>query len=92
MPETVTKRDGSKQPFDMKKIESAVRKAGEEAKAAATKIAEAVSEVTAAVTEKVGDRAEVSTKEIRTWVLGTLDRAHKEIADAWRAYDQKMGK
>lgn len=89
---TVTKSTGATQPLDMAKIEKAVEKAGKEIDKAAEAIGNAVRAATSAVTKELGSRTDVTSKEIRTWVLQTLDEVDKEIADSWRAFDERMGK
>ena len=89
MLETVIKRGGDKEPFDVKKIEQAVTEAAKDVNVEGDEVSKAVRAVVDAVNKEAGDRTEVATSEIREWALQTLDGVNATIAGAWRAYDEK---
>lgn len=92
MVEVVIKRSGSKEPFDVGKIEKAVTEAAKDANVADDDASKAVRAVVEGVAKNAGDRTEVATNDIREWALKTLDAVNPAMADAWRMYDAKRGK
>ena len=90
MIKTVTRRDGTKVPFDKKKIENAFVAAARESRSVAMgSMLFLPGKVVKAVMDSVGDKEEVSTAEIRTAVLGYLDKNLPKVSAAWREYDKK---
>ena len=92
MIETVVKRSGGKEPFDVKKIEQAVAGAAKDVNVEGDEVTKAVSAVTDAVNKGAGDRTEVATSEIREWALQALGVVNSVIAGGWRAHDEKHQK
>jgi len=92
MIQTVIKRSGSKEPYDVSKLEKSVTEAARDADVADHEAESATRAVVEAVTAGAGDQAEVAATEIRGWALEALDQASSTIADAWRAHDEKKGK
>ena len=92
MIETVIKRGGDKEPFDVKKIEQAVTGAAKDVNVEGDEVSKVVRAVVDAVNKEAGDRPEVATSESREWALSTLDEVNSTIADGWRAYDEKHQK
>ena len=83
----VTKKDGSKIPFDPEKIKASVVAACldvELPNEEADKIAE---EIFGLVAGALKNQEEVSTSEVREKVLAELDMLHPNVAEAWRKYE-----
>lgn len=91
MAQMVTKRDGSREPFDIGKIRHAIEAAVMEAKLSGERVAEVVRDVSAAALEFAGGRDEVTTAELRNVVLKELDAVEPPAAEAWRRHDRERG-
>ncbi len=87
MPVNVIKRDGSKEPFDIEKVQTVVRKAAEEVGIADDRIEEILMETSEAATATTQNTNEVATSTIRDEVLATLDALEPSVSEAWRKYD-----
>ncbi len=84
----VTKKDGTRTPYDAEKIKHGVSQAALEAELAdseASKVAEVISASLASTFESV---EEVSTQELREKILSELDATHPAVAESWRKYEE----
>lgn len=90
MPKTVVKSDGSKQPFDIKKIRNAVRNAAEDAGLDEIDINDLIEEMEDIVSSL--DMDEISTKEIRKKILTSLKDLEPDVYESWMEYDKDKGK
>ncbi len=87
MAKFVTKKDGTKFPFDPAKIKASVVAAcldTELSNAEADKISVEIFDL---VSGALKDIDEVPTTEVRDKVLAELDMLHPNIAEAWRRYE-----
>lgn len=84
----VIKRNGDKELFNGKKIFRAVELAGREAKIPEEQVTGLASAVFNRVTQELGDRETVPTKEIRRIVLDELEAREGRIAGAWLRYEK----
>lgn len=89
MIETVVKKGGEKEPFNVGKIEQAVAGAAKDVNVEGDEVSKAASAVIDAVNKGAGECTEVATSEIREWALSALDEVNSVIAGGWRAYDEK---
>ncbi len=92
MAQEVTKRDGSKEPFDEGKISRSIKAAAEKADLAPDRVAEIMEEVSGSTLAFAGGKDEVSTPELREYILGELDRVEPAVSAAWRAHDEESGR
>lgn len=89
MVNTVTKKDGTKQPFDGEKIRKSIRSAAEEAGSKKERISEVVNQVASEVIQSIEEKDEVTTSELKEKILSTLDMIEPSVSAAWREYDSK---
>ena len=92
MPKQVIKRDGTKEPFNSKKIRKAIKTAAEEAGLMPERIGLVTNQVSNTVLQSVKNKEEVATSELKEKILGELDRIEPAAAAAWRKYDQERGR
>jgi len=85
----VTKKDGSKMPFDSEKIKKSISMAADQAYLSEEKKNEVVEKVTAAALQMAEGKEEITTTEIREKVLSELDALEPSVSEAWRKYDQE---
>ncbi len=88
MAKFVTKKDGTRSPYDAEKIKHGVMHAALEAELAdaeADAIAEEIATSMASTFESV---EEVSTEELREKILSELDATHPAVAESWRKYEE----
>ncbi|MFA6552704.1 MAG: ATP cone domain-containing protein [Candidatus Paceibacterota bacterium] len=88
MAKQVIKSNGSKIPFDGKKISKAVSAAAGEANLPPQEINRVVEQVSALVIEFANTKDKLTTMEIREKTLMELDRLKPEVSVAWRKYDE----
>ena len=89
MAKEVIKKDGTKQPFDARKISNAIMAAGAETDLPDDKINKAIEQVTAVIIQMVEAKEEITTSDVREKVLSELDGIEPAISEAWRKYDQE---
>ena len=83
----VTKKDGSKIPFDETKIKESVVAACMDAELSDEEAEKISVEIVGLVSGPLKDIDQVSTTEIRDKVLAELDMLHPSIAEAWRKHE-----
>ena len=88
----VIKKDGTKAPFDVEKIKNAVGAAARGANLPEERKNEVVAQVTAAVTQALAGKEEVTAIEIKDAVLKELDTVEPSVAASWRKYDEEKKK
>ena len=88
----VIKKDGTKVPFDPEKIKNSVMAAASEAGLLEEEKTSLAEKVLDAVLVSFGSQEEVATSEIREKVLSGLDAMAPAVSEAWRKYDQSIGK
>lgn len=83
----VTKKDGTKLPFDPEKIKASVVAACLDAELPNEEADKISVEISHLVIEALKDIEEISTTEVRDKVLAELDMLHPNVAEAWRKYE-----
>lgn len=83
----VTKKDGTKLPFDPEKIKASVVAACLDAELSNEEADKISVEILDLVVGALKEVEEVSTTEVRDKVLAELDMLHPNIAEAWRRYE-----
>ncbi len=89
MAQEVIKKDGTKQPFDARKISNAIMAAGAETDLSDDKVNKAAEQVVLTISQMVEAQDEITTSQIREKVLSELDGIAPAISDAWREYDRE---
>lgn len=87
----VTKKDGTKVPFDSEKVKSSVMAAALEAGLLQEEAASLAGKVLEAVSMSFEGQEEVSTSEVREKALSELDTMAPAVSEAWRKYDESKG-
>lgn len=88
----VIKRDGSKEPFNAKKIRKAIKNVAKMAKLPRKRRDEVIEQVAVVTIQFVEGKGEVATSEIREKILSELDRIEPAASTAWRDYEQRKKK
>jgi len=88
----VIKRDGSREPFNAKKIRKAVKAVAKRAKLPKKRRDEVVEQVAKATIQFAEGKEQIATSEIREKILSELDRIEPAASAAWRDYEQKKKK
>jgi transcriptional regulator NrdR family protein len=83
---TVIKKDGRKEPYELKKVVNSCTATGAPDKVAEQIAHEIADELEYALREKV------KTEEIREMVLGKLRIIQQEWVDSWEEYEKTSGK
>jgi transcriptional regulator NrdR family protein len=86
MTKQVIKSDGSKEPYDAKKITGSITRAAQDAKLAPAEINMIVSEISDTVMQFMESKDEVMSSEIRDLVLMELDRINPIVSAEWRRF------
>ncbi len=84
----VKKRKGAEEAFDMEKVKRSIKKAATDAGLSEQRI----QEVTNQASEQLSDlkmQADLTTEQLRSQILSTLDDVESKAADAWREFDEK---
>ena len=89
MAKEVTKKDGTKEPFDAGKIRKAIAAAAQEAALSEERKNKVVEQVAAAVIKTAEGKEEIATSEIKENILKELDALEPSVSAAWRKYDQE---
>ena len=84
----ITKKDGTRVPFEIKKIEHAIVSAALEAEVPEDEAKNAAQEVAAAVAESLQDQEETTTTQVRDRILTELDAVYPTISEFWRKYEE----
>ncbi len=86
MAKQVIKKDGSKVPFDAKKIIKGITRAAQDAKLAPAEINKLVNEVSATAIQFADSKDKVMSSEIRDVILSELDNKAPNVAFEWRKF------
>jgi transcriptional regulator NrdR family protein len=89
MAKEVTKKDGTKEPFDAEKIKKAIMAAAARIDLPEERKNEVVEQVTASLVQMADAKEEITTVEIREKILSELDALESSISEAWRKHDQE---
>ena len=92
MPNFIIKKDGTKEPFNIQKIKSAVVAAATDTNLSAEEGAKIAEEVANTIARSIANLNEVLGVEIRARVLSQLDAVAPTVAEAWKKYDKENGK
>jgi len=89
MAKEVTKKDGTKEPFDAGKIRKSIAAATQRTNLSEERKDEVIKQVAAIVIQMAEGREEIATSEIREKILSELDSIEPAISAAWRVYDRE---
>ena len=84
----VTKKDGTRVPFDIEKIKHAVASSAMEAEISEEEAKKAADEVANSITATFDGIEEVSSTEIREKIMAELEATHPIVAESWRKYEE----
>ena len=84
----VTKKDGTRVPFDAEKINHSVVFAAMEAELSEQEANSVAQEVTPIIASSFDGIEEVSSREIREKALSELDLLAPAVAESWRRYEE----
>ena len=84
----VTKKDGSRVPFDREKMNASIMAACNDAEIPEDKTDAVIKEISGLVLMDLEKSEEVSSTEIKNMILSQLDTLHPEGANAWRHYEE----
>jgi len=85
----VTKKDGTKVPFDAEKIKKAIMAAAARTELQEERKSEVTEQVMASILQMAAAKEEITTAEIREKALSELDVSEPSVSQAWRAYDEE---
>lgn len=88
----VIKRDGSKEPFDAEKMKRAIASAAHNANFPLDKSEDLINDLTVKVLDGFQGKDEVTSVEIRDFILTLLDSIAPTVSMAWRNHDAAQGK
>ncbi len=88
----IIKKDGTKEPFNIQKIKSAVAAAAIDAGLKEKEGAKIAEEVSNTIVQSFANLSEVFGVEVRARALSQLDAIAPTVADAWRKYDKENNK
>lgn len=89
MAKEVTKKDGTKIPFDAGKIKNSIANAAKQTDLSEDRQNEVVEQVSAAAIQMAEEKEEVSTTELRDMILGELDNVESSVSASWRKHDEE---
>ena len=87
----VTKKDGTKVPFDIEKIKTGVAAASVESGLSEGESASLAQEISNAVVVSFEGSEEVTSDEIREKILSELDETRPSVSESWRKYEEGKG-
>ncbi|OGZ33486.1 MAG: hypothetical protein A2174_03225 [Candidatus Portnoybacteria bacterium RBG_13_41_18] len=87
MAKEVTKKDGTKEPFDAEKIKIAIEGAAREAGLSDERKNEIVERVSAKVIHMAEVKEEITSSEIKENIISELDSLDPSVLAAWKKYD-----
>ena len=87
----VTKKDGTKVPFDSEKMKASITAAALDAGLSEEEAANITQEVFNLVSVSLESQEEVATSEIKEKILSELDVSSPSTAGAWRKYEESKG-
>ncbi|MBK5215513.1 MAG: hypothetical protein JJE53_01750 [Candidatus Pacebacteria bacterium] len=82
----VIKSNGSKAPFDVKKIVRSITRAAQDAKLAPEEINKVVNEVSNKVIDFIEEKDKIPSSEIRDLILSELDHVSPSVSFEWRKF------
>ncbi len=82
----VIKSNGTKMPFDAKKIIRSITRAAQDAKLSPEEINKIVNDVSKITIDFVEEKDKILSSEIRNIILTELDRLSPEVAVEWRRF------
>ena len=85
----VIKKSGVEEPFDPTKLKNSIAKAAQDTSLSQEKKDEVVEQVSAKVIPLFEDKEKVKSTEIRDAILSELDQVAPDVANSWRAYEQR---
>jgi transcriptional repressor NrdR len=88
----VIKKDGGREPFDPEKVKNSVRMATTGIITDPQEIEQLVEGAAGAALALAATKEEIATGEIKSAILGRLDKIAPNVAVAWRAYDGRKAK
>ena len=91
MAKFVIKKDGEKEPFDVKKIEASIKAAASEANLPEERANEVVKQVSNAAIQLAEEKEEIATAEIKEKILSELDALEPSVSETWRKHEQEKG-
>ena len=86
MTKQVIKSDGSKMPYDAKKISRSITRAAQDAKLAPAEINKIVNDISDTVMQFMESKDKVMSSEIRDLVLMELDHINPKVSAEWRRF------
>ncbi len=89
MAKEVTKKNGTKEPFDAEKIKNSIRAAAKGTSLSEERKNGVVEQVAATIIQMAEGRDEIATLEIKEKILSELDTIEPAISAEWRKYDQE---
>lgn len=92
MAKQVIKSDGSKIPFDSKKIARGITRSAQDAKLTPDKINVLVNYISDVVMNFVESKDKVKSSEIRDLILAELDKLEPSVSAEWRKFDKNRKK
>lgn len=88
----VIKRDGRREIFNEGKVRRSIEGAGRDAHLSDERIKEITSQIIPGVLRLAADKEEITTAELKKFILNQLDEIEPAAAEAWRAYNEARGK
>lgn len=89
MAKEVTKKDGTKIPFDAGKIKSSIASAAKVTDLSEEKQNEVVEQVATVAIQMAEAKEEITTTEIRDKILSELDSVEPSVSASWRKHDEE---
>lgn len=89
MTKEVTKKNGTKEPFDAEKIKNSIRAAAKGTSLSEERKNGVVEQVAATIIQMTEGRDEIATLEIKEKILSELDTIEPAVSAEWRKYDQE---
>ncbi len=84
----VTKKDGTRVPFDIEKIKHAVVSSAMEEEVSEEEAKKIADEVANVVVASLDGIEEVSSTEIREKIIAELEATHPLVAESWKKYEE----
>lgn len=87
----VTKKDGTRVPFNQDKLKDSIAAAGTDAGLPNAEASDIAAQVSALVSQTLEGQEEISSTEIKEKVLAELEVSHPALAEAWKKYEETKG-
>jgi ribonucleoside-triphosphate reductase len=88
----IVKKDGTKEPFNVQKIKSAITAATTQAGLTVEEGIKIAEEVINTIVKSTVNLNEISGVEVRARILSQLDSIAPKVAESWRKYDKENNK